>query len=122
MDDLEQVESQFEPSQGGVFMQRWGAGRKDGVSRSRCKLCFAATDKAFLAQFLLGLSRQPDCYFVKYSTTVRDGMSLGRCFMLDDRKVGELWRQFKAHPKLLCSVQDDDFTEQFRERDRNGTG
>ena len=114
MTDLQEVESQFEPSQGGVFMRRWGAGRSDRVSHCQRKLCFVATDKAFLAQFLLDLSREPDCYFVKYSTQPRDGMYLGRCFMLEDRRVGELWHQFKLHPKLMCTVQDDEFTEQFR--------
>ena len=119
MMDLEQVESQFEPSQGGVFMHRSGAGRNDSVGYCQRKLCFVATDKAFLAQFLLDLSRQLDCYFVKYSTQPRDGMYLGRCFMLDDRRVGEMWRQFKSHPKLMCTVQDDDFTKHYRATDRH---
>jgi len=114
MTDLEQVESQFEPSQGGVFMRRWGAGRNNSVSYSQRKLCFVATDKAFLAHLLLDLSRQPDCYAVKYSTQPRDGMYLGRCFLLHARRVGELWHQFKSHPKLMCTVQDDEFTEEFR--------
>jgi hypothetical protein len=114
MGDLAQVESQFELSPGGLFLCRSGTGRNANVACSQRKLCFVATDRAFLATFLLDLSRQPDCYFVKYSTRPRDGMYLGRCFVLDDRRAGELWRQFKSHPKLMCTVQDDDFAKQFR--------
>jgi hypothetical protein len=113
--DLEQIEASFQPIQGGVFMRRWGAGHADGVAYSQRKLCLVATDKALLAGILLELSRQPDCYFVKYSVQSRDGMYLGRCFMLDDRRIGDLWRELKAHPQLMCSVQDDDFTRPFRE-------
>ncbi len=82
------------------------------------KLCFTATDKAFLVELLFELSRQPDCFFVKYSVVPKDGMYLGRCFLLTEERVGELWRQYKAHPKLTCSIQDDDFTLRFRNSSR----
>ena len=98
-------------------MSRSGAGRKEGASFSQKKLCFVATDREFLAKILLDLSRRSDCYFVKYTSEPRDGMYLGRCFMLDDRRVGELWNEFKQHPKLMCTIQDDDFTLQFRPMD-----
>jgi hypothetical protein len=41
-------------------------------------------------------------------------MYLGRCFLMDEHEVGKLWAKFKTHPRLFCSVQDDDFTAQFR--------
>jgi hypothetical protein len=115
--ELKQIEAEFESPHGGAFMCRSGAGRKDGVTFSRKKLCFVATDKAFLAELLLDLSRRSDCYYVKYSREPRDGMYLGRCFMLNDRRVGELWQEFKRHPRLMCTIQDDDFTFEFRSQD-----
>jgi hypothetical protein len=95
-------------------MRRWGAGRAPDDEYSRQKLCFVATDRAFLAQFLLDLSRRPECHFVKYSTQARDGMYLGRCFVLADQQAGAWWREFKSHPRLMCSLQDDRFTMPFR--------
>ncbi|MCJ2512497.1 MAG: hypothetical protein LN409_03990, partial [Candidatus Thermoplasmatota archaeon] len=107
-------ESGFEPSQGGVFMRRWGAGLRPGVKFSQHKLCFVAADRTLLAETLLELSRRSDCYGVKYSVQPKDGMYLGRCFMLEDSVVGELWQRFKRHPRLMCTVQDDELTAQFR--------
>ena len=90
--DLADVEKAFTLTHGGVFMERSGRGRRPGTSYSQKKLCFVATDKALLAELLLELSARPDCYYVKYRIQPRDGMYLGRCFMLDDEVVGELWR------------------------------
>ena len=109
-------ESGFEPSHGGVFMQRSGAGREPGVTYSQRKLCFVATDRTLLAETLLELSKRSDCYAVKYSVQPKNGMYLGRCFMLEDNLVGEMWQRFKRHPRLMCTIQDDDFTAQFRSR------
>jgi hypothetical protein len=95
-------------------MRRWGAGLKPGVESSQHKLCFVATDRNLLADILLELSKRSDCCAVKYSVEPRDGMYLGRCFMLEDGAVGELWQTFKRHPRLMCTIQDDDFTAQFR--------
>jgi hypothetical protein len=81
---------------------------------SNKKLCFVATDLAHLVKVLTELSDDEGCFWVKYSPEPRDGMYLGRCFMDDERRVGELWARFKTDPKLLCSVQDDDFTAPFR--------
>ena len=61
------------------------------------------------------LSQRDDCFFVKYGVNARGGMYLGRCFLTTDRAVGEVWAQYKSHPTLFCTVQDDDFTERFRE-------
>jgi hypothetical protein len=82
----------------------------------RKKLCFVATDQALLADVLGQLAERPDCYYVKYSVQPRDGMYLGRCFLMDEQAVGLLWAQCKGHPHLFCSVQDDDFTAPFRLR------
>ncbi len=112
-------EAQFEPSAGpGTYMVRWGAGNpaRDPEVGSRRKLCFVATDKPFLVALLLELSHRRDCAFVKYSRSPRDGMFLGRCFLLDDDRVGELWQLYKRHPKLMCSVQDDDWSLEYRKR------
>jgi hypothetical protein len=78
------------------------------------KLCFVATDQELLADVLRRLAERPDCYYVKYSVDSRDGMYLGRCFLIDEHEVGLLWAEYKAHPRLFCSIQDDDFTAPFR--------
>jgi len=41
-------------------------------------------------------------------------MYLGRCFLMDEHEVGVVWAEFKAHQRLFCTVQDDDFTAPFR--------
>jgi hypothetical protein len=102
----------FEPRHNGVFQIRHGRGRDMGHSNK--KLCFVATDQQLLAQVLRELADREDCYFVKFTTEPKDGMYLGRCFLLEDQAVGELWQQYKVHPRLMCTVQDDDFTSAFR--------
>lgn len=67
-----------------------------------------------LADVLRRLAERPDCCYVKYSVHPRDGMYLGRCFLTDEHEVGVLWAEYKAHPRLFCSIQDDDFTAPFR--------
>jgi hypothetical protein len=114
MMERDPIEANFEASPRGMFMRRWGAGRATDGRSSRQKLCFVATDRMLLARFLLELSWRPECHFVKYSTQPRDGMYLGRCFVVEDRQAGAWWREFKSHPRLMCSLQDDRFTEQFR--------
>ncbi len=91
-----------------------GPAWKDESRFSQKKLCFVATDQALLADVLGQLAERPDCVYVKYSIAPRDGMYLGRCFLMDDHEVGVLWAKFKAHPSLFCSVQDDEFTAPFR--------
>ena len=109
-------ESQFEPSPGGAFRCRWGAANPERSKTlgSKRKLCFVATDLTFLVELLYELSNRPDAVFVKYSIEPKEGMHLGRCFLNDDRAVGELWQKYKVHPKLMCSVQDDDWSIGFR--------
>jgi len=108
------IEANFEGPSQGAFMRRWGAGRATDGKYSKQKLCFVATDQSFLARFLLELSRRPECHFVKYSIQPRDGMYLGRCFVLEDCQAGAWWREFKSHPRLMCNLQDDRFTQDFR--------
>ena len=111
---LARLESEFALTPGGVFRHRDGRGRSPGVTCSQQKLCFVSTDKALLAEILLRLSRRRDCYYVKYSAKPTAGMYLGRCFLLSDEAVGRLWARYKRHPAILCSVQDDNFTKDYR--------
>ncbi len=104
----------FEPRHNGYFQIRNGRGRQPDVAFSNKKLCFVATDQVFLAELLRELSDREDCYFVKFTTAPKDGMYLGRCFLLTDTAVGELWQRYKVHPRLMCTVQDDNFTSAFR--------
>jgi hypothetical protein len=109
-----ELEAEFTPSHGGVFMSRHGAAG-EAAAYSNKKVCFVATDKAFLVALLHELSLRADCYRVKYSTTARDGMFLGRCFLTSDEAAGRLCQHHKAHPKLLVTLQDDDFFNAFRD-------
>jgi hypothetical protein len=104
----------FQITTNGAFMERRGAGWNEERRFCQRKLCFVATDQALLAEVLGRLAERPDCFYVKYSVRPRDGMYLGRCFMVDEQEVGGLWAQYKTHPRMMCSVQDDDFTRPFR--------
>jgi hypothetical protein len=95
-------------------MERRGAGWNDERRYSQKKLCFVATDQPLLVEVLGRLAERPDCFFVKYSVGQRDGMYLGRCFLVDERELGALWATYKAHPRMMCTVQDDYFTRPFR--------
>ena len=109
----EDLESEFTPSNGGNFMERFGPiGR--GGQHSEKKVCLTATDQDFLIRFLYEVSLREDCYYVKYSTRPRDGMYLGRCFLAADSSAARLCQELKAHPKFLVSIQDDEFFNQFR--------
>lgn len=66
-------------------------------------------------QLLLELSNLDECFFVKLSASDRDGMYLGRCFFTTESMVGKCWAKYKLHPKLMCNIQDDDFSSSFRE-------
>jgi len=106
-------ESHFSPILGGRFMSRSGGASSTAV-RSEKKICFVATDKAFLIELLYQLSLREDCCSVKYSTFSRDGMYLGRCFLTSDAAAGRLCAEYKTHPKLMVSIQDDDFFNTYR--------
>lgn len=106
----------------GEFEQKGSFLCKDGKARARTdfhsnkKLCFVATDKEFLMGLLVELASMDECYFVKLTANPRDGMYLGRCFFTSDELVGEHWARYKNHPKVMCNVQDDDFTTKYREK------
>ncbi len=119
---MSQVESPFRLSSDGFFMEISGPARyrkRPWYKRQPCcrkKLCFVAADQSLLADVLRQLAERPDCYYVKYSVHPRDGMFLGRCFLMDEHEVGVLWAQYKRHSRMFCSVQDDNFTARFRPR------
>lgn len=99
----------------GAFLMRDGAARRAGAADCpNKKLCLSATDRPFLVGLLREISDRPDCFFVKCSVEPRDGMFLGRVFLMDQQALARLWAELKSHPKLLCSLQDDDFTLPFR--------
>ena len=108
------VEDEFEVrNDNPKFLCRIGPLRADQCSQK--KLCFTSTQRDLLARHLLELSRREDCFFVKFGVNSRGGMYLGRCFLGTDKAVGEVWAEYKNHPSIFCTVQDDDFVEQFRE-------
>ena len=111
---MSHVERSFRLTADGAFMERRGAGWNDERRYSQKKLCFVATDQPLLVEVLGRLAERPDCFFVKYSVGQRDGMYLGRCFLVDERELGALWATYKAHPRMMCTVQDDYFTRPFR--------
>lgn len=114
--DLALIEAEFE-DQGASFKRRRGpAYAGERVPPLNKKLCLTATDKAFLVRLLYELSNLPACFAVKYSHTPKDDMYLGRVFVTDEALLGELWAEYKVHPKLMCSIQDDDAIEVFRQR------
>jgi hypothetical protein len=118
---MSERERPWEPQ--GPYRQRRGPAWDPEAPRSppcNKKLCFVATDEGFLVGLLSELSDRPDCWGVKYSVEPRDGMYLGRCFMSDERTIGALWDEYKRHPKLMCSIQDDDFTAGYRREWNNG--
>ncbi len=43
-------------------------------------------------------------------------MYLGRCFLPDDEEAGKLWREYKVHARMMCNIQDDEFTLPFRNK------
>ena len=88
----------------------------DGPS-PRYKLCVVATDLDYLTEFLRRAVTREDGYYVKYSTTPKDGMYLGRVFLASEEAVGELWAETKNDAKLMASVQDDHFIEDFRSKE-----
>jgi hypothetical protein len=116
---LDDLESKFAPSHGGVFMARHG-GAGPSAARSNKKVCVVATDKRFLVELLYEWSKRSDCYYVKYSVAPRDGMYLGRCFLTSDEAAGRLCREYKGHPKLMVTIQDDDFFNAYRGKESPG--
>ena len=110
------IEENFETD--GPFLSRDGPARQSDQYSNR-KLCFVATDQQLLMETLFELSQRDDCFFVKLTVKARDGMFLGRCFFTSDEVVGAHWAKYKNHPKMMCNVQDDDFTKPYRSEIRS---
>jgi hypothetical protein len=104
----------FYRSQSGAFLCKWGPAKARDERCVNKKMCLVATDQQLLADVLAELARREDCYFVKYSVEPKEGMYLGRCFLTDASELGRLWAELKDHPRLMCTLQDDDFTRAFR--------
>jgi hypothetical protein len=78
------------------------------------KLCLVATELDHLLAVLDRMLERDDCFWVKYSPDAKAGMFLARVVLTDAKAVGTTWRELKADPKLMCSIQDDDFANLFR--------
>ncbi len=115
-DDMREAvpENDFRPTANGYFMAICGPAWHANKAACQKKLCFVYTDRYLLTEELRQLARRPECHYVKHSVYPRDGMYLSRCFLVDEREVGAVWGQYKKHPRLFCSVQDDDFVTPFR--------
>lgn len=112
--ELHALEAMFS-SQGQAFRLRWGPAYQGAdLPPLNKKLCLTATDKAFLVRFLYEFSMRPECYAVKYSHAAKDGMYLGRIFVTSEVELGKLWGDLRSHPKLMCTIQDDDAVARFR--------
>lgn len=104
----------FYPSPCGTFLCKRGPAHERGEAVVNKKLCLVATERLVLERLLSELSRRQDCQFVKFSIEPMDGMYLGRCFLSDEVALGTLWAELKQHPRVMCSLQDDDFVLRFR--------
>jgi ADP-ribose pyrophosphatase YjhB (NUDIX family) len=98
-----------------TFLSRNGAAYREGGPYSSHKLCFTSTRQDLLARHLLALTRRDHCFIVKFGSNPRGGMYLGRAFMTTNEAVIDVWAEYKNHPTLFCTVQDDAFVAPFRE-------
>ncbi len=106
--------SMFEPD-GRGFLSYEGAAKKRGDKLCQKKLCFVSTDLDAIGEILLELIGRPDCYYAKVDAERgRHGMYRGRLFLTDPVAVGNLWKKYRVSERLLCMVQDDDFTIDYR--------
>ncbi len=92
-----------------------GPAKKAGKDHSNMKVCFTCRDSDFLKALLSKVAKEEDCYWVKISVKPRDGMYLGRCFFTTKERAAQLWAQYKAHPRFMVNIQDDEFTDAFRD-------
>lgn len=113
MTDTNDLDARFELTACGSYRFRHGPMER-GAPHSKKKVCLVATDERLLVELLHELSQRPDCYYVKYSAFVRDGMRLGRCFLATDEAAATLCRELKGHPRLFVTLQDDDFFAPYR--------
>jgi hypothetical protein len=64
----------FRVTPNGSLMERRGPAWNEERRRCQKKLCFVATDQALLAEILDQLAERPDCFYVRYSVRLGDGM------------------------------------------------
>lgn len=102
------------PSPEGSFLCKDGPAKVRGEKPVNKKLCFVVTDKELVVSILDELASLEACYWVKHTVADKAGMFLGRCFLTDAELLGRLWDKYKKHPRLMCTLQDDDFTARFR--------
>ena len=107
------MESEF--YQHNSFLCIDGPAKKAGKEYSNMKVCFTCRDESLLKALLSQVAKDEECYWVKMSTTSRDGMFLGRCFFTTKDRAARLWAKYKAHPKFMVTLQDDDFASSYRE-------
>lgn len=107
------MESEF--YQHNSFLCIDGPAKKAGKKHSNMKVCFTCRDSDFLKALLRKVAKEEECYWVKMSTTPRDGMYLGRCFFTSKDHAARLWAQYKTHPRFMVTLQDDEFAEAYRE-------
>jgi hypothetical protein len=109
---FEELAAEFHFEPGDPAFRRDGKGRAGPQSKK--KLCFVVTDLRFLAELMLELSLRDDCFKVKFYDKSTDGMYLGRCWLNTDEAAARACQHYKPHPKLMVSIQDDDFFDPYR--------
>lgn len=109
------IEVDLEFYRQGPFLCIDGPAKRAGKSNSNMKVCFTCCDQLLLQDLLLKFAKSEDCFWVKMSTVPKDGMFLGRCFFTTNQRAAELWATYKTHPRLMVTIQDDDFVSQFRD-------
>jgi len=108
------MESEF--YQDGSFLCIDGPARKSGRGYANLKVCFTCRDIDFLKRLVAKVANNNECYWVKVSTKSRDGMFLGRCFFTTKEFAAQTWAKYKTHPRLMVTLQDDDFASSFRDQ------
>ena len=107
------MESEF--YQHGSFLCLDGPAKRAGRAKANVKVCLTCRDHDFLQRLITKIAKDNECYWVKMSTKPRDGMFLGRCFFTTKEHAAQLWAKYKGHPRLMVTLQDDDFASAFRE-------
>jgi hypothetical protein len=98
----------------GTFLCIDGPAKKAGREHSEVKVCITCRDDELLRQLIAKVAEDEECYWVKMSTKARDGMFLGRCFFTTKEYAGRFWARYKSHPRLMVTLQDDDFASGYR--------
>ena len=100
----------------GSFLCLDGPAKRVGREYANTKVCFTCCDSDFLKVLLAKVAKGEECYWVKMSAKPRGGMYLGRCFFTTKEQAAQLWAKYKNHPRMMVTLQDDDFASAFRDR------